>query len=133
MIKIEKIVIATHGRFGEELKNSAEMIIGSQNQLKSCSYLEGMTLESFSKVMDEEIENDKTLVFVDLFGGTPFNVAMALGNKKNFLLVTGVNLVTLIEACMNYCTQDEKEILVHINKIHQDSFRVFNNEKELGF
>lgn len=97
----DNIVIATHGKFGIELLKSVEMIIGKQNKVTACSYLEGMTLEKLSLEIENCVGNNDTLVFVDILGGTPYNVAMKLSKEKNISLITGVNLAILIEACMN--------------------------------
>lgn len=129
-MKFERIVVATHGKFGEELLKSAEMIIGKQKDIKTCSYLEGMTLESFAKQVDEQIINGKTLICVDLFGGTPFNVARGLSQKKEFILLSGINLASMIEIAMNYSSMEMMQLVEYIKNIHNNSLRIFDKGEE---
>ena len=127
----EKIVITTHGVFSEALKNSAEMIIGTQKDIEVCPYLEGMSLEHLQKDLKEKIGDKKTLVLVDLFGGTPCNVAMGLMKSENIALITGVNLALLIEAVMNLKQLNEQELLGYLQKIHIQSLKQFYEKKEV--
>ena len=43
MQRADKILLCTHGHFGEKLKEAAEMIAGSMERLKTFSLLPGMT------------------------------------------------------------------------------------------
>lgn len=93
------IVLATHGRLGEELVKSAEMIVGKSTNIYTISLLEDMSFEDFltsAKQTLDAIQN-KFVVLVDLFGGTPSNVMTALIPKYEHKVITGVNLPILIE------------------------------------
>lgn len=122
-MKFDNIVIATHGKFGFELLKSAEMIIGKQDKVMACSYLEGMTLEQFSLEIEKCIGNKNTLVFVDIFGGTPCNIAMGLSKSKSISLLTGVNLAVLIEACMDIENYSKSDLLECLIKNGMDSIK----------
>lgn len=111
------IVLITHGRFGEELKKSAEMILGTLKDVYCFSLLEGMAPEDLTtdlkKVLDTAPEN--TIIFTDLYGGTPSNIGTIFAIKNNYLVISGLNLPMLIEAEMmrsqdNYEKIDEKLI-----------------------
>ena len=41
------ILLGTHGRFGEELIRSAELILGEMKNVRSFSLLPGMALEDY--------------------------------------------------------------------------------------
>ena len=47
------IVIGTHGRFGEELVNSARMIAGALENVQCCSLLPEYSFEDYMKLADE--------------------------------------------------------------------------------
>ena len=42
-------------------------------------------------------EGKGALVLVDMLGGTPFNVAMQMAQKRKITVITGVNLPMLIK------------------------------------
>ena len=67
------IVIGTHGRFGEELVNSARMIAGALENVQCCSLLPEYSFEDYMKLADETMctKEGFTIVLVDLYGGTP--------------------------------------------------------------
>jgi len=69
------IIVATHGKFSEEIVNSAAMVYG--------------TLP----------ENEPVLFLVDLFGGSPYNAAARVASERgdNTDIVTGISLPMLLE------------------------------------
>lgn len=97
------IVIATHGKFGEEIIKSAEMIVGKMENIKSVSLMPSMSFEDFTKEANTVLSDlsGDTLVLVDLYGGTPCNVFTALTKKYNHNVITGLNLPMLIDLYIN--------------------------------
>lgn len=92
------VYILNHGRFGEELIKSAELITGKIDRIKVFSLLPGMSIEEFYDNVQSKIEEDSpSIVLCDLYGGTPSNVAMMLATKYGFRIVCGINLAMLIE------------------------------------
>lgn len=106
------IVIGTHGRFGEELVNSARMIAGALEQVECCSLLPEYSFEEYMRFVDETLSKKEgfTIVLVDLFGGTPSNVFTVLSKKYNYQVVTGCNLPMLIDLYIKLSNMDEKEL-----------------------
>lgn len=94
------IIIFNHGRFGEELIASAELIIGSLEGIQAVSLMPGMSIESFYEKAEEAVvaSGGRAFVLTDLFGGTPCNVAMMLRQKYDLKVLCGVNLPMVIEA-----------------------------------
>lgn len=96
-------LIITHGNFGKELLKSVEMIMGEQEDAKALGLCLGESVDALREEADSIIlENqnaDKDIViFVDILGGSPSNVALYLLKKyKNIKLITGVNMLMLIE------------------------------------
>ncbi|KAF1305145.1 PTS sugar transporter subunit IIA [Candidatus Enterococcus willemsii] len=100
------IIIATHGRFGEELVKSAEMIIGSTTDVYNVSLLPEKSFEDFMAEVEKILKrlNGKVIALVDLFGGTPSNVLTVLTKKYKYKVITGVNLPMFIELYMQNST-----------------------------
>lgn len=127
------IVIGTHGRFGEELINSAEMIAGKMENVKAVSLLPTMSFEEFMQEANSVLGelDGPVLALVDLYGGTPCNVLTALTKKYHHNVITGLNLPMLINlylSALNAETLDMDEIVkscidslqasgVHTNKM----------------
>lgn len=96
------ILIVTHGEFAEGIKKSAEMIIGEQENFKTLVFTPEMSLDTLTESLKKKIRefsNDyPTLIFVDLFGGSPSNaVAMLLAEGLNIQAISGLNLPMLLE------------------------------------
>ena len=107
MQRADKILLCTHGHFGEKLKEAAEMIAGSMERLKTFSLLPGMTAEELSGMIEQELQDGKlSLCLVDIAGGTPFNVMVRLTAQYPISVVTGVNMAMLIDV---YESMDELE------------------------
>lgn len=124
MIKMIGIIIVTHGRLGEELLNSAEMIVGENENIKAVSFERGESVENLNekvKTVIGELSNcNDILTFVDIYGGSPFNTILPYVINSGYICLTGVNLPTIIEAIMNRNTvetvEELKEICINVYK-----------------
>jgi len=98
--QVQGIVILTHGKAGEELIRSAEMIIGKMEKVIAVSLGAGEDPSDYrarvSKVLATMPRG--SILMTDLFGGTPSNTAAALSKNCAVFAVSGVNLPMLIEA-----------------------------------
>ena len=100
-----KIIVATHGRFAEEVTKSAFMILGEQENVSAVTFLPGEGSEDliakYQEVLKDVTADDQVIFLVDLFGGSPFNAAARIvcDNSSKYRLVAGVNLAMLIELC----------------------------------
>lgn len=122
-------VLVTHGRFGEELKSSAEMIMGPLEDTYCISLMEGMDPLELKNKLAELLKDApaNTIIMTDLFGGTPSNTAAMFAFEKEFSIICGLNLPMLIEAEMtrmqgNYnlnqkIIQTGKESVIDIKKL----------------
>lgn len=97
------IFIFNHGRFGEELIKSAELITGKIDNIQAFSLLPGMSIEDFYETVKEPAQKKegKKLILCDLFGGTPCNVAMMISLQQKIDIVCGVNLPMLIDVVLS--------------------------------
>lgn len=110
------IYILNHGKFGEELIKSAELITGKIDKIKAFSLLPGMSIEEFYDNVQSAIKEDSpSIVLCDLYGGTPSNVAMMLSAKYDVSIICGVNLAMLIELAI--ARENETNVDELINKV----------------
>ncbi|WP_413733341.1 PTS sugar transporter subunit IIA [Sodalis sp. RH21] len=97
------ILIITHGLFGEELVKSCEMVLGKMEQVYCFSLLVGMPpeqlIEDVNKVLEQAPVN--SIIFTDIYAGTPSNVGAVFSKKIKCPVICGVNLPMLIEAEMS--------------------------------
>ena len=97
----KELVLISHGKMAEEVKKSAELIMGPQERIHAVCLLPEEGPEDFEKKFQDTIngipEEDLT-VFADLMGGTPANtVSRLIMGGQNIHLVAGMNLAMVID------------------------------------
>ena len=98
-------VLTGHGQFSNGLKSAVDMVAGAQPHVAIVPF-EGSEAVTFGDdlrktITDMAAECDGVLVFVDLWGGTPFNQSMIISSDvENMEIVTGTNLPMLVELVM---------------------------------
>jgi PTS system mannose-specific IIA component len=96
------LVVAAHRDFGREMVLAAEGIVGPMNGVTSVSIQYNHSLDEATSMVQKAVEmTDRgkgVIVFTDMFGGTPTNVALSMLKKKSIEVVAGVNLPMLIKA-----------------------------------
>lgn len=99
------ILIVSHGNFAKELLASAELIVGKQENVSTLGI---DVIDNIQEINDEmvglvnELNCDKgLLVFGDLFGGSPLNLAMQLLEHQDVIISSGINLPVLLEVLIN--------------------------------
>jgi len=102
MEKETKIVLLTHGGWGEALVRSIEMILGKVNCTHEIALEPAYTLAEYKQMVEEYVDtiSEDSIIMVDLFGGTPSNVAALVGNERNMKVFSGLNSPMLLEACV---------------------------------
>lgn len=94
------IVIVSHGKFAEGLKNAVTMITGDQPYLETVSLESGDNMDEFKQRIGDAIHKadngDGCMVFTDLFGASPANSAAYWTNEK-VQVITGANLPMVLE------------------------------------
>ncbi len=100
-------IVITHGEFGAYLVEAAESIVGRQERgVRAIPVTARASVpeirERVVKAIQELASPDGLVVFVDMPGGTPANVAFPLlKGLQRAELVTGVNLYMLVSAFSN--------------------------------
>ena len=112
------IVLISHGRFAEGIKESLEMLCGECPQVLTVSLDSSDSPETFSekllKAYEEAAKYGKVLVFCDIMGGTPCNLALQhLVKKEDTALIAGMNLPMLMTAVLQ---DGDKELLLEEGK-----------------
>ncbi|MCR1897639.1 PTS sugar transporter subunit IIA [Irregularibacter muris] len=107
------ILVVTHGKFSKEIIESAELIVGKQENITYLTLEHDDSVEELRSKVYESINllerGDGVLVLADLFGGSPSNVIASNLKHLNFECITGINLPMLIEALVsrNTCSLSE--------------------------
>ncbi|MBT3476221.1 hypothetical protein HN460_04715 [bacterium] len=96
------ILIITHGELCEELKSSLEFVLGEKilrNIYTITIDKESRDFDTYaSKISNFIIDDEKTIIFTDMFGGTPSNISLTFFKKNYVEIISGVNLPMLIKA-----------------------------------
>ncbi len=100
MDKKSGYLIIAHGRLGAELLDTLEFIGGKQDQFGALALDHGIDFEKAREIIADEVAKvagpEGVIIFTDLFGGAPSNVAMTLIDEKKIEIVAGVNLPMLL-------------------------------------
>lgn len=123
------IILSTHGSASEQLLKTTEMIIGMQKNIACVNLLPEENVETLIKKYSMHLStlNIKkgVLFLVDTWGGSPFNAANhIILNKKNYDIITGINIPMLMEICMareDICSY--KELVQIALKCGKDSIK----------
>lgn len=94
-------VVITHGRLAEALVEAAEAITGKVEKVRSVSVASTDSTEVIRALVSSSVKEadsgNGVVVFTDMFGGTPTNIALSLMNAGQVEVITGVNLPMLIK------------------------------------
>ena len=109
------ILLVSHGGLAKGMKESIEMIAGYQEKLRWVGIDPNEDAEQFSKKLVKEEEAlgtvDKVLIFCDLLGGTPCNIAMKnYYQNKKYSIISGMNSAMILSTILNDDV-DEKSII----------------------
>jgi PTS system mannose-specific IIA component len=96
------LIVAAHGRLGEELLTTAQQIVGLIPNATSCSVGSASSLDDIRHTIAEKIasvdDGQGVLVLVDLIGGSPCTQSLMLCRQTNIEVLTGVNLPMVLKA-----------------------------------
>lgn len=109
-----KLIIATHGKMAEGLKDTLELIGGPKDNIYAmCFYVEGKSYsdEEIDQIFDEVSEDEHLIICTDIQYGSVNQIFMKRILKysdKNITLLSGINLPLLLEliSCQKEITQD---------------------------
>lgn len=120
------VVVVSHGELCKQLICSAEMIAGEAEGVFSVPLLPGDTPETFEKkLLDtlDPIEGQDTIILMDIFSGTPYNISARQVLKPNVECITGANLPMLIELLMTRDGANLSDLASTITDVGKDSVK----------
>ncbi len=114
------LVMVCHEEMGAELLKAAEMIVGKIDAVATVSVKQESAPDALREELQaaiKEVDHKKgVMLFTDMFGGTPSNIALAfLG--ETIEVVTGVNLSMLIK----FANHREEKNLSELAKLVQEA------------
>ncbi|MFV0381336.1 MAG: mannose/fructose/sorbose PTS transporter subunit IIA [Breznakia sp.] len=125
------IILASHGDFAKGMLHSGEMIFGTQENVKAITLYPSEGPDDLREKLLAAVaafENQQeVLIFVDLYGGTPFNQANGLlkEHEDNWAIVTGMNLPMLIEAFASRTSMNcAHDLATHVMSVAKEGVRV---------
>ncbi|MWN32382.1 MULTISPECIES: PTS sugar transporter subunit IIA [unclassified Gilliamella] len=104
------VLLISHGKMAEGIKDSVTMIVGEQDKFESLALNPGQDINQLktdlfncTKSLDS---GDGVLIFVDLYGASPYNASMRCVPQWNELgmnvhVITGMSLPMVINAVCN--------------------------------
>ncbi|MGL5722418.1 MAG: PTS sugar transporter subunit IIA [Brevinema sp.] len=121
------IVLSSHGTLAQELKNTASMVMGLEQNIDILEFSEGMGIESFRKKAENlfaSLEGNPIIILCDLKNGTPFNICaeyvMRHSHSNSAILCYGMSLPMLIAAIETRESdtpfEQWQEIIINITK-----------------
>jgi len=125
-------IIITHGSLADSFVNSLKMIYGEIKDVFPCNFLRNMDLEELEHQVNQlvdSIESEKILIFTDMLGGSAFNTAMKVQREKNVHVITGVNMMMLLDLISIREKSDFSALLEHIKKNKEKYISVFEKKE----
>lgn len=130
------ILVLTHEDFGAGMLKSASLIVGELKNCLSLGLNRGDDITAFGRKVQQEIEKidagNGVLVFVDLFGASPYNVmAIASAQIKNkFRCISGVSFPMLLEALTMRETYGLDQLTEHCMEVGAEAIKELFTEIE---
>ena len=95
---MSKIIIASHHKLAEGLKNTLEYILPNSIEIiPITAYVDDKSIEDLvSRVFDKIGEEEQIIAFTDIMGGSVNQEFAKRIGKENYYLITGVNLPLLL-------------------------------------
>lgn len=124
------IVVVTHGNMASGVLDSAKLIAGEQENITSEGLFEGDDIGEFKERIRNAVDSVHTgegvLVFVDLFGASPFTTTGSLisyfkEKEIDVRVVAGCNLPMVIEATLMRESLTLDELYTQILQTGKDS------------
>lgn len=109
------MLVLSHGHLAEEFVLTLEHVLGAQTAIKAVGIEPNDDIEEkrYQLIREiKEIDQGKgVVVFTDMFGGTPSNLALSLMQDKNIEIIAGVNLPMLVKFASVRATKSFQEAI----------------------
>jgi PTS system mannose-specific IIA component len=118
-------IIIAHGTLAESLVKAAESIIGKAENVRTVSVMDGETTEQIRGNLEEAVKdvkkNDGVIIFTDMFGGSPTNIALSILEEGVVEILTGVNLPVLLKFLSYRSEMNFAELILQLKEHGQKS------------
>jgi len=96
------VVLVGHAHLAQEMKHAIEHILGPQVYMETLDVLSSEAPQALQDQLGKMIcrcnRGAGTLVFADMFGGTPCNIALSFLKRGECEVISGMNLPALVKA-----------------------------------
>ncbi|NLH50302.1 MAG: PTS sugar transporter subunit IIA [Myxococcales bacterium] len=123
------VVIVAHGNLSGEILKTASLIVGSPLQGVSSVSLTGQekpdeVRERIEAAIKEVNAGHGVMVFTDMFGGTPSNIALSFLKEDKVEVVSGFNLPMLVDMVYSREGKSLRELSQQLAEIGRSSIRL---------
>lgn len=122
-----ELVVITHGSLSLALKETAEMLLGEQEQITVFGLHLGESPDDLREQVAEAIEKagaeSEVLVVTDMISGSPFNIACSLSERFQFEHLTGINFPLFLEILSNRDELSAHELVEMILKVGNETIK----------
>ena len=131
-------VFITHGELGSTLLNVASRImdidVTERTAFFSIEFSMTTELDKMKSDLEKTIDgfltqNGKVIIMVDLFGGSPSNMALSLAKKENVDVISGLNLSMVMYSLEHM--DDDSDIRTMVDGIIRSSRQNITSAKQL--
>ena len=131
-------VFITHGELGSTLLDIASRImdvdVADRTAFFSIEFSMVAELDGMKANLEKTIDSflakgEKVIILVDLFGGSPSNIALSLAKKDNVDVVSGVNLSMVMYSLEH--RDDDADIETMVDEIIRSARQNITGAKQL--
>ena len=119
-----RLIVLSHGSFAQGLVETSMMLYGhagGNNVYPICLGPEESTEEYLGRVTEKLEDPEKTLVLIDIYGGSPFNTVVKLSREKKIYALAGINVPLMLEILVRRETMSAREILEEVTQLAEGS------------
>ena len=114
-----KILIVGHGEYATGMKSSIKLLTGVNNNIDAINLNEELTHNEYTMMVQEYVANNKDLIiFADMTGGAPFQIAsreiLLNEDSENQFVIGGVSVGCILEVVMNTLVLNSEDELENI-------------------
>ena len=114
-----KILIVGHGEYATGMKSAIKLLTGVNNNIDAINLNEELTHNDYTMMVQEYVANNKELiVFADMTGGAPFQIAsreiLLNEESENQFVIGGVSVGCILEVVMNTLVLNMEDELKNI-------------------
>jgi mannose/fructose-specific phosphotransferase system component IIA len=118
-------LLVTHADLAEALVRAAERVYGPVEELERLSN-EGLSRHALEDAISERVGRwpNGGIVFIDFWGGSCFTCGMSAARGREVVVLTGINLPTLLDYLHNRDRYGVVELAERLRMKGQDSVRL---------